>query len=114
MNEDRILRTAVIGVGSLGQHHARNFAELAAEGRCSLAAVCDIDESRAAEIAAMPIESLVATKKLLLSSRLDAVRAARERENVSFAGLVGGPANREAIAAFREHRKPDFTKHDAR
>ena len=53
MNEDRILRTAVIGVGSLGQNHARDFGELSAEGRCSLAAVCDIDESRAAEIAAM-------------------------------------------------------------
>ena len=64
----------------------------------------------AGEIAAMPIASLVATKKLLLAARHDAVRAARDRENEVFAGLVGGPANREAIAAFRERRKPDFTK----
>ena len=64
----------------------------------------------ASEIAAMPIPSLVETKKLLLAGRLDAVRAARERENAAFARLVGAPANREAIAAFREKRKPDFTR----
>ncbi len=64
----------------------------------------------AAEIAAMPIASLVATKKLLLAARLDAVRAARGREGVIFAGLAGGPANREAIAAFKERREPDFAK----
>ena len=66
----------------------------------------------ASEIAAMPIPSLVATKRLLVAARLDAVRAARARENEAFARLVGGPANREAIAAFREKRKPDFTRLD--
>jgi enoyl-CoA hydratase/carnithine racemase len=66
--------------------------------------------SVAREIAAMPVDSLVTTKRLLLESRLDAVRAARERENVRFARLVGGPANREALAAFRERRDPDFTR----
>jgi enoyl-CoA hydratase/carnithine racemase len=64
----------------------------------------------AGEIAEMPIASLVGTKKLLLDARLGAVRAARERENVTFAGLARGPAKREAIAAFREKRKPDFTR----
>ncbi len=64
----------------------------------------------AAEIAAMPIDSLVGTKQLLLASRLDAVRAARQRENVIFGSLAGGPANREALKAFREKRPPDFTK----
>lgn len=64
----------------------------------------------AAEMAAMPIDSLVATKQLLLDARLDSVRAARERENVIFGPLVGGPANREALKAFREKRPPDFTK----
>jgi enoyl-CoA hydratase/carnithine racemase len=64
----------------------------------------------AGQIAAMPIASLVGTKKLLLDARLAAVRAARERENVTFSRLARGPANREAIAAFREKRKPDFTR----
>jgi predicted dehydrogenase len=47
-----MLRTAVIGVGHLGQQHARIHAELAAEGRSELAFVCDIDEARARKIAA--------------------------------------------------------------
>lgn len=64
----------------------------------------------AGEIAQMPIASLVATKKLLLDGRLGAVRAARDREIVTFASLVRGPANREALAAFREKRKADFTR----
>ncbi len=64
----------------------------------------------AATIAAMPIDSLVATKRLLLDARLDAVRAARAREAPAFAKLAGGAANREAIAAFRERRDPDFTR----
>ncbi len=64
----------------------------------------------AREIAQMPIDSLVTTKKLLLDARLDAVRDARAREDSRFATLVGGPANREALAAFQERRAPDFTK----
>lgn len=59
-------------------------------------------------IAAMPIPSLVATKRLLIGARLDAVTSARARENSVWAGLAGGPANREAVAAFREKRDPDF------
>jgi enoyl-CoA hydratase/carnithine racemase len=66
--------------------------------------------STAYEIAQMPVDSLVATKTLLLDARLDAVRAARGREDQRFARLVGGPANREALAAFKERRAPDFTK----
>lgn len=62
----------------------------------------------ATRIARMPVSSLMATKQLLLDARLEAVRAARDRENVAFAKLLGGPANREALAAFRERREPDF------
>ena len=61
-------------------------------------------------IAQMPIPSLVTTKQILLAARLDAVRSARERENEAFGRLVGAPANREAIAAFKQKRPPDFTK----
>ncbi len=71
-----------------------------------------LDEAMAVarEIAVMPVESLIATKTLLVEARLDAVRQARERENGCFARLVGGPANREALAAFSERREPDFTR----
>jgi predicted dehydrogenase len=46
------LRTAVVGVGSLGRHHARIHAELAREGRTEFAGVCDTDEENARAIAA--------------------------------------------------------------
>ncbi len=49
--KDQKLKTAVIGVGSLGQHHARNFAELSAEGKGEFVGVCDVNEENARNIA---------------------------------------------------------------
>jgi predicted dehydrogenase len=43
------LRCGVVGVGSLGQHHARIYSELP---NCVLAGVYDVDRNRAGEIAA--------------------------------------------------------------
>lgn len=63
----------------------------------------------AEQMAAMPIISLETTKKLLLAPRLDAIKAARQREIAAFAELVGAPANREAIEAFKAKRPADFT-----
>ncbi len=48
---DQKLRAAAIGVGSLGRHHARNYAELARDGRIDFAGVCDADPETAEEIA---------------------------------------------------------------
>lgn len=62
----------------------------------------------ASEIAAMPIVSLVETKRLLLAPRIEAVDAARGREYEVFSRLVGAPANIEALTAFVEKRPPDF------
>ncbi len=50
-SEIRNLKTAVIGVGSLGQHHARNFAELSREGKGEFVGVCDVNEENAKTIA---------------------------------------------------------------
>ncbi len=44
-------KTAVIGVGSLGRHHARNFNELAKEGKCEFLGVCDVKEENAKAVA---------------------------------------------------------------
>jgi predicted dehydrogenase len=44
-------RCAVIGVGSLGRHHARNYAELAREGRVEMIGVCDVDDDVVAQVA---------------------------------------------------------------
>ncbi|HEV2864137.1 MAG TPA: Gfo/Idh/MocA family oxidoreductase [Pyrinomonadaceae bacterium] len=46
------LRTAVIGVGSLGRHHARIHSALAAEGRARFVGVCDTNEETARTVAA--------------------------------------------------------------
>jgi predicted dehydrogenase len=52
MSSDQKPRVAVIGVGSLGQHHARNYAELHAEGKVELIGVCDSEQETAASVAA--------------------------------------------------------------
>jgi predicted dehydrogenase len=46
------LRTAVIGVGSLGSQHARIHSTLATEGFSQFATVCDLDAERARAIGA--------------------------------------------------------------
>jgi len=76
---------------------------------CEPGETLDEATSLAREIAAMPVPSLVETKRLLLAAHHAEVRAARERENLAFGSLGGGPANREAVAAFREKREPDFS-----
>jgi len=64
----------------------------------------------AREIAANPIPSLMATKRLMLQAgHTTAAIAAHEREVVEFSRLIGAPANREAVAAFLDKREPDFT-----
>jgi predicted dehydrogenase len=45
-----MLRTAVIGVGSLGRQHARIHHTLAGEGWCEFVAVCDLNEETARSI----------------------------------------------------------------
>jgi enoyl-CoA hydratase/carnithine racemase len=57
----------------------------------------------------MPVASLRATKQLIVDGRIDAVRAARAREDAVFTRMIGQPANMEAISAFLEKRDPDFT-----
>jgi enoyl-CoA hydratase/carnithine racemase len=63
----------------------------------------------ARRIAKMPVTSLVESKRLVIAGRIDAIRAARAREDEAFTRMVGAPANLEAITAFLEKRDPDFT-----
>jgi len=72
--------------------------------RCPPDRLLDETMSIARDIAAMPLESLVATKRLLNAGRDDERRAARAREDTEFARLTGSGANREALAAFLEKR----------
>jgi enoyl-CoA hydratase/carnithine racemase len=111
-----LLPTAVGRQAAAHLHFTADFIDASTAVEIGLAwRVCEPDMLRtetlaiAARMAAMPISSLRATKQLLLDARSDSVREARHREGPVFADLVGGPANREAIRAFREKRDPDFT-----
>ncbi|REJ77860.1 MAG: gfo/Idh/MocA family oxidoreductase [Acidobacteria bacterium] len=70
--EGEPLRTAVVGVGSLGRHHARNYADLTSEGTAKLSAVCDIDETAGRSIADQFDTSFTADWRTLTDS-IDAV-----------------------------------------
>ncbi|HEY5171975.1 MAG TPA: enoyl-CoA hydratase-related protein [Acidimicrobiia bacterium] len=64
----------------------------------------------ARSIAKMPVASLSATKRVVVEGRIDAIRAARAREDRVFTQMIGQPANMEAITAFLEKREPDFSR----
>jgi predicted dehydrogenase len=75
-----MLRTAVIGVGHLGRHHARIHANLAAEGLADFVAVCDLNESTARPIATQYNVEWVSDWRSLLG-RVDAVSLAVPTES---------------------------------
>jgi enoyl-CoA hydratase/carnithine racemase len=62
----------------------------------------------AEHLAALPISSLVACKRVITEPLRTQIEAARQRENDAFVELLGSPANLEAFAAFAEGRKPNF------
>ena len=75
-----MLRTAVIGVGHLGQQHARVQAALAGEGLSQFVAVCDLDPARAQEIAARS-ETKSTIDWRTLTGKVDAVSLAVPTES---------------------------------
>src|SRR5262249_31484763 len=66
--------------------------------------------SKAQQLAQKPPASLRTTKMLLKSSYADAIKQAMAREGQNFAALLQGPEAKEAMAAFLERRKPDFSR----
>ena len=71
-----------------------------------------LETARAAarKLAALPAKSLRLTKALMKSGDADAVRDRLAAEGGHFRALLGEPAAREALAAFMEKRKPDFSR----
>jgi enoyl-CoA hydratase/carnithine racemase len=67
---------------------------------CAPEALLDEAMAEARTIGAMPVGPLVATKRLMLAARHDAVRDARKREEAEFARLIGSPDNQAALQAF--------------
>ena len=66
--------------------------------------------ARAEVLAALPLASLTTTKALIMDPLRPQLRASIKAENKGLAELVGGAANKEALAAFREKREADFSR----
>ncbi len=64
---------------------------------------------QAAKLAALPMSSLVTTKRLMMDPWREQLKASIAAENHALAELAGSPANLEALAAFRDKREPDFS-----
>ena len=75
-----MLRTAVIGVGSLGRQHARIHAALASEGRVAFVSACDVDERAARGVAAEHETDWTCDWRELIG-RVDAVSLATPTES---------------------------------
>jgi len=90
---------------------ARRAVELGIASRLYPAAeLLPAARAMAAKIAAGPIGAIRHTKRLVLATRNEQVRAAREREDRAFEERIGTPENLEAISAFFAKRPPDFSK----
>jgi hypothetical protein len=48
----------------------------------------------------MPVDSVQTTKRLMVAARLDAGRAARQREDAEFARMVGSQTNQAFLDGF--------------
>jgi enoyl-CoA hydratase/carnithine racemase len=59
----------------------------------------------ARRIAQHPVTALVESKRLVIASRIDAVRAARAREDAAFSQMIGAAANTAALGAFLDQGK---------
>lgn len=66
--------------------------------------------ARARRLAEKPPEALRITKRLLKTAPADAIKLAMARETEQFAALLQAGEAQEAMAAFLERRKPDFSR----
>jgi enoyl-CoA hydratase/carnithine racemase len=63
----------------------------------------------AVQLASLAPSSVQATKRLLREAQQEGLAAAIDREGAALATALGGDEVREAIAAFLEKRRPDFS-----
>ena len=66
-------------------------------------------QAQARKLAAKPLSSLIATKRLMKGDT-QAVLQKMDEEGQSFGRMLQEPAAKEAFGAFMEKRKPDFSK----
>ena len=68
-------------------------------------ALMQVATAFAERMAQCPLQSLVATKQLMLQAHLANIRQVRELEGASLESLLGTPANRAAVKAFAERSR---------
>ena len=66
-------------------------------------------QQQARKLAAKPLSSLITTKQLMKGAQQEAVLRRMDEEGAHFRRMLGEPAAREAMTAFMEKRKPDFS-----
>jgi enoyl-CoA hydratase/carnithine racemase len=67
-------------------------------------------QAQARKLAAKPLSSLIATKRLMKGAQQQEVLQKMDEEGQSFGRMLREPAAKEAFGAFMEKRKPDFSK----
>jgi enoyl-CoA hydratase/carnithine racemase len=67
-------------------------------------------QAQARKLAAKPLTSLIATKRLMKGGDQQAVLQKMDEEGRDFGRMLREPAAKEAFGAFMEKRKPDFSK----
>ena len=73
-------------------------------------ALLETAEQAAARLAALPPESLRLTKRLMKAAHAEVVRRTIEEEGRTFRERLDSPEAKEALRAFLEKRKPDFSR----
>jgi enoyl-CoA hydratase/carnithine racemase len=69
-------------------------------------------QEKARVLAKLPMASLIQTKELIMAPHREAMHRNARAEKEALERLRGGPANLEALSAFREKRDPDFSNID--
>ena len=67
-------------------------------------------QQQARKLAAKPLSSLIATKRLMKQGQAEAIAERIAQEGAIFGRMQGEPAAREAFGAFMDKRKPDFSR----
>jgi enoyl-CoA hydratase/carnithine racemase len=67
-------------------------------------------QAQARKLAAKPLTSLIATKRLMKGGDQQAVLQKMDEEGQDFGRMLRESAAKEAFGAFMEKRKPDFSK----
>jgi enoyl-CoA hydratase/carnithine racemase len=67
-------------------------------------------QALAKRMASKPLASILATKALLKASQMQPIKQAITVEAQTFGKMLGEPAAKEAMSAFMEKRKPDFSQ----